>query len=60
MTQLIPLNVHTFNRTVNESQPVRSIDWTNPSDRKWVMNHLTWAMHNNTNVTIAHVEPESL
>lgn len=33
-----------------ESQKL--IDWDNSSDRKWLMNHLHWAMHNVRRVTI--------
>lgn len=29
------------------------IDWTNSSDRKWLTNHLHWAMHNNRTVTLS-------
>lgn len=28
------------------------IDWTNSSDRKWLMNHLHWAVNNKKPVTI--------
>ena len=30
----------------------KSIDWNNSSDRKWLVNHLHWAMHNERQVTI--------
>lgn len=28
------------------------IDWTDSSDRKWLVNHLHWAVHNDREVTI--------
>lgn len=34
----------------------KSIDWNDSSDRKWLMNHLHWAMHNGQEVRI--VGPE--
>lgn len=41
----------------NQTDGVRKvINWRNSSDRKWLTNHLHWAMHNNHEVSIA---PES-
>lgn len=37
----------------------KNIDWTNNSDRKWLMNHLTWALHNGRVVEIAGPAVES-
>jgi len=34
----------------NES--TKKIEWTNSSDRKWLMNHLHWAMNNDRFVGI--------
>lgn len=31
----------------------KAIDWTNSSDRRWLMNHLHWAMHNDNTVTLS-------
>lgn len=33
----------------NES---KRIDWNNSSDRKWLMSHMHWAMHNSREVAI--------
>lgn len=30
----------------------KSIDWTDSSDRKWLANHLHWAMNNDRAVTL--------
>lgn len=30
------------------------ITWESSSDRKWLMNHLHWAMHNST---VVHITP---
>ena len=35
----------------------KSIDWNDSSDRKWLMNHLHWAMNNGRQVRL--VGPES-
>lgn len=32
------------------------INWNNSSDRKWLMNHLHWAMHNSRLVDLSPVE----
>jgi len=47
------------NRSVaRESQPDfstfsrKDISWTDSSDRKWLMNHLHWAMNNNQSVRL--------
>lgn len=34
----------------------KAIDWNNSSDRKWLMNHLMWAMNNGRRVTIEPTE----
>lgn len=31
----------------------KTIDWTNSSDRKWLMNHIHWAMNNSHSVHLA-------
>lgn len=31
---------------------IKHIDWGNSSDRKWLMNHLHWAVHNGKQVRI--------
>lgn len=33
-------------------EAVKQIDWNNSSDRKWLMNHLHWAMNNRTGVKL--------
>lgn len=35
---------------------VKMIDWNNSSDRKWLMNHLHWALHNGRQVQLAPTE----
>lgn len=30
----------------------KDISWADSSDRKWLMNHLHWAMHNNQSVRL--------
>lgn len=30
----------------------KSIDWANASDRKWLVNHMHWAMNNNRTVML--------
>lgn len=42
----------------------KKINWDDSSDRKWLMNHLHWAMHNSREVLICapqgiDCEPES-
>lgn len=34
----------------------KTIFWSNSSDRKWLMNHLHWAMNNRTSVTLTPSE----
>lgn len=34
----------------------KTIDWNNSSDRKWLMTHMHWAMHN---ARIVSIIPES-
>jgi hypothetical protein len=31
----------------------KSINWTDSSDRKWLMNHLHWAMNNDRSVLLS-------
>lgn len=33
-----------------EVESSKVFDWNNSSDRKWFVNHLHWAMHNNRKV----------
>jgi len=28
------------------------IDWSNESDRRWLMSHMSWAMHHQTEVVV--------
>ena len=45
------------NKTLqSESDGTKRIEWSNASDRKWLVNHLHWAMHNNK---IVDLSPES-
>lgn len=39
------------------SSESKIIDWRNSSDRKWLMNHLHWAMNNKQLVALT---PESI
>lgn len=32
--------------------PTKAIDWNNALDRKWLRNHMHWAICNNITVTI--------
>lgn len=34
----------------------KAIDWNDSSDRKWLQNHMHWAMHNEHGVAL---QPES-
>lgn len=34
----------------------KRIEWSDSSDRKWLMNHLHWAMNNGVEITLS---PES-
>ena len=53
------VNVHTVERGKNDLESDRkTIRWDNSSDRKWFMNHMMWAMHNNRIVTVTPL-PES-
>jgi hypothetical protein len=38
---------------------VKAIDWNDSSDRKWLMSHLHWAMHNGQEVRLIGPELES-
>lgn len=38
---------------VLKDMTLKSINWNNSSDRKWLTNHMHWAMHNDRIVTIA-------
>lgn len=31
---------------------IKIIDWNDSSDRKWLVNHLHWAMCNNTSINL--------
>lgn len=47
------VNVHTVPRGETDlSANRKDIDWRNSSDRKWLMNHMHWAMNNNQIVTL--------
>lgn len=46
------INVVPFTRTVKE------INWNDASDRKWLMNHLHWAMNNQQIVTLSSHVPQ--
>lgn len=35
---------------------VKSIDWSDSSDRKWLTNHMHWAMNNGQTVTLIPME----
>lgn len=37
----------------------KTIDWNNSSDRKWMMNHLHWAMNNAKQVRLVGPARES-
>ena len=34
----------------------KRIDYCNPSDRKWLLNHLHWALHNSRTVAITAID----
>lgn len=51
------VNVHTVeNGKTDFDADRKNIDWKDSSDRKWLMNHMHWAMHNNRIVTITPLE----
>lgn len=37
----------------------KKINWNDSSDRKWLMNHLHWAMTNDNSVTLTPASKES-
>jgi hypothetical protein len=37
---------------VDEEESSKQINFACPSDRKWFMNHMYWALHNNAKVGI--------
>lgn len=39
-------------RLTIETDQIKLIEWTDSSDKKWLMNHLHWAMNNNHAVAI--------
>ena len=41
------------------NEPRKFIDWSNSSDRKWLNNHLHWAMMNDTAVMLSPEQYES-
>lgn len=49
------VSIETF-READELDSLKSIDWNNSSDRKWLVNHMHWALHNSRQVIIT---PES-
>lgn len=51
----IRITVETFKEAA-ELDSLKFINWSDSSDRKWLMNHMTWAFHNSRQVTIT---PES-
>lgn len=53
------IDILTWPEGAQLAQPFESrkqIDWNDSSDRKWLMNHLHWAMNNDRLVTLS---PES-
>ena len=51
------VNILTFNlKEVDAKTQAKAINWNDSSDRKWLMNHMHWAMNNSHGVTLA---PES-
>jgi hypothetical protein len=53
ITKLTPI-VTCATATPNDS---KEISWANSSDRKWLTNHLHWAMNNNHLVLIQPTQP---
>jgi hypothetical protein len=48
------IDIMTLNqRNPREGSQCKQIDWNDSSDRKWLMNHLHWAMNNERSVTLA-------
>lgn len=39
-----------------EIESMKVIDWLNTSDKKWLMNHMHWAVHNDRDVNVFAVE----
>ena len=47
------VNIHTVERGKPDLESDRkNIDWADSSDRKWLQNHLHWAMNNDRLVTL--------
>jgi hypothetical protein len=46
-------------RNPRHASQCKKIDWNDSSDRKWLMNHLHWAMNNSRSVTLATNDWES-
>lgn len=46
------VKVHTSPLDSSSVETRKSIAWDNSSDRKWLMNHLHWAMNNQQIVTL--------
>lgn len=37
---------------LDENKSAKVINWNDSSDRKWLANHMHWAMHNGASVTV--------
>ena len=50
------VSVTTIDVANPETAKQKQINWRDSSDRKWLTNHLHWAMHNNQEVSLAPVD----
>ena len=58
--QVIVRTNETYDPTRHVCPPApvtKTIDWNNASDRKWLTNHLHWAVNNGQEVTIIPPAP---
>ena len=53
------VEVTTKNLLAEFNDSTKTINWNNSSDRKWLMNHLHWAMNHFADVTLSRCNPES-
>lgn len=48
----LPIIIETH-RPDGSTDSVKSIDWNNSSDRKWLVNHMHWALNNEHSLLVA-------
>jgi hypothetical protein len=60
MTQRREVVVITTTPDASTTGGIKLINWNDSSDRKWLMNHLHWAMTNGRQVQLAPTDGESI